>query len=540
MTRLCAFIYSTVVRFTFLQMSDRELRNKKRQRTQREQRYFVRTQNIQRGQRQSKQNETSLQDAKKEIKLSEMDANYSKLSLSGQADAVVCIVFTFLSANDHWKFGQTSARMSRISSSWQASPQQVNLSDASTADGHSPLKRKVLRLMSYSPLRMTIPSYSPTAWTKMTKMTQLRELTISTMGLVGISMDFLLQLTQLVKLKMPCALSTVDSLPSSPLPSSLKQLELFIPGNSKFGFFNLESLFKIAKSSNLINLQVLKLPRNEFYGLRIFEVGTVFPQLKELSFGYFDYRDGIDVHLTGFQSAINLESLCFGIDQTETTTHWETLATKTALRRLTVAVYNRIVSPTAFEKLSQVSQLTHLELISYPGRATDISAAIHKLANATNPPSEATVLATESSAKESTIQVLPRLTTLLIGKDFKLEDATCLSAFSSLTELQFPDNTCFFPELPHLHILHASYDCAFEYYKDQIAIAYFTDPLSEQFSKLIKLNPVKNVLVTMKNLTTLKLHPKCASKPNDASVATYFRNNLPSTVQVETDDSIDN
>lgn len=449
------------------------------------------------------------------------------------ADAVICQVFAFLNVHDHWKFSRVSGRVNRISRVTQASPAKVEILENTD-------EKIVQHLAAFRPVRLTLFDAN-IRWMQTDRMPQLRELTFCSdnrdylhFAPVEHAVLWFAELKNLVKLKM----NNQFFRHLRPLPSSLTHLEL-LGRSDKNGFkdFDIATLFD---SRHLTSLQVLKLPKNHYYDREILNVGTVFPLLREFSFGYFNEKNPVPVNFDNLKSAVNLESLAMGVDCKETICHWESLSAAIALRRLTFTIYRRELPNTLFAGLSKVTQLTHLKLTPYRSDfVLDISAAMRGLV------SELTNAgATTTVAAQDALNSLPRLTSLLIDGNFIFPDASCLAPLTTLTELHFPNSTLHFPNLhclPHLRTLHTvSYGCALEYYQDQVYTVILKDP--REFPDAYVAIAV-DTLLTMNQLTTLKLHPYATTKARkntiETCVHTYCRAHLPRTVQIETDDSVE-
>lgn len=474
-------------------------------------------------------------------------------ALEKAADAVVCQIFAFLTAREHWNLSRTSCRIEAVSRLPKASPITIEI----TAE----MDRKVIeRLVKFRPTYLTLTPDTDNSWMETEKMPQLRELTFDEEYFQSGERDdrntqWISELTSLTKLKI----SDHYFIKLRPLLSdSLLHLHLF--GYSDEGFCQFDST-EFLRCATLFNLQTLKLPRNRYYGKEMLKLGTKFPLLREFSFGHLNGGNREHFDLMELASAINLESLTMGVDCDETTCHWESLAAFGALRRLTICIYQRTlpgqtIPGTLFDGLAKVGQLTHLKLVpDGRGNSIDISNAVGGLAI------ELTTSDTDNSTKDaqkdtSTTSFPPRLTSLLIDDNFRCLSASCLSSLTTLTELQLPRDTHYFPHLscfPLLRTLHTKSvevgrDNTMERYKEQICCVVLKD-----FPKCPDTYTAATLrtLLTMPQLTTLKLHPQLTfttSTPktttssatggsNAISIHTYFRRHLPLTVQIETDDS---
>lgn len=524
-----------------------------------------------------------------ETKVEEVDqpSEMSKQSvLEKAADAVLCQVFAFLNAREHWKFSRSSSRVNRVSHLMQASPQQLDVSREMQVveslrhiwdggaerfgDASVPL-RLLNRLMEFRPLRLTAWFTWNLRSIGMGLMTQLRELTFSeSQGLASTlpDMEWLSQLTQLTKLKMCVS----DFYSVTRLPSSLNEIDLLPDSTGGFQHFKSTFLFKF---TNLQALQVLKLPSNSYYGAKIFEAGTIFPLLRELSLGFAaPLTEQSAINLQASQFCANLQSLSVRVDFDEFIFPWETLAAATSLRRLNIYLFNRTLSSTLFDGLANVTQLTQLKITSYNNRHiptpfTDVSDSIRELTAAApattsnlvmetnHHSSTTTTTATATSATDLSRGIFPRLTSLFISDKLWMNDASCLSSLSTLTELELPASADgvngtrkrqHYPNLPHLRTLHLtetitkhSKSSALDYYKDQVTEVILRNPSVRHIASA---SVVLTALIAMKKLTNLKLHPSCTSRyfTDDSKLSTtafeYFRRFLP-TVQVEIDNSID-
>lgn len=485
------------------------------------------------------------QKAKLEKAQIQLRLKLSKCSFEKTAEAILYQIFSFLTEREHWNLSSSSHKMKNISRSPHASLQQIEVS----LDTDSKVEEYLLQ---FQPQKLTLPfnkwigNAETTQVSKMFKLDRLRELTFTNNGAFfnpqrhrNTQLAWTSQLTcltSLVKMKIPDGY--FEALPH--LPCSLTHLHLSGTPATLFPSISAEILHRLFNSSSLSALQVLKLPKNRYYPRTILNAGTVFPALRELSFGYFGGTDPQNRDLSPLQFAINLESLSIGVDSIETIPQWETLALTTSLRRLTVFIYNRVTIPdTLFAGLSKVTQLTYLKLVphSVPCK-TDISAVIRGLTQNDN--SNREILAEKDSIPTIPNGILPHLDTLLIDEDFQLPNATCLSVFPALTELRLPTSTSVFPDvyqLPRLHTLHTVGGPALEHYKDQVrsVVCRFFLPAHRTAEML-------PILSKMRQLTTLKLHSRFAlpNKDNDNwPVADLFRRFLPPTAQIEIDTSIE-
>lgn len=243
------------------------------------------------------------------------------------------------------------------------------------------------------------------------------------------------------------------------------------------------------------------------------------------------------MHFHKLESCQHLESLTICTDSEESISHWESLRSLPSLRKLSIAVYRNSNPKNFFAGISQLTQLTHLKLYPHQGKIeVEISEAICDLAD-----NNAKIVVEQvESIRIGLISVLPQLTTLLISDGLTVKDATCLSSFSSLTELQLPAATSNFPCLPHLRVLHVSKHhnpnliSILERYKDQLEQVFYNDVIGAADKRT---DEALNLLKQMKKLTSLKLNSFCTN--DNVSVASYFRRNLPATVQIETDDSME-
>lgn len=111
-----------------------------------------------------------------------------------------------------------------------------------------------------------------------------------------------------------------------------------------------------------------------------------------------------------------------------------------------------------------------------------------------------------------------QLKTLIIGFELQLNDATMLSTFTALTELQLPNTTTIFPQLSQLNTLHTSTassaslsttDNALNFYKNQLHHVTLTLAKDGGDSNVAT---ISDSLFKMKNLKTLKLL-NCSSCP---------------------------
>lgn len=485
----------------------------------------------------------------------QVELKRSKSLLEKTIEAVVCQIFSLLTAPEHWKLSSTSHKLKNISRSIQASPRQVEIplgTDPKVDDHllqlqpqtltlHFDKTSSIISIRSIESTKMSEAKAEKIArMIKMPSMGRLRELTFVDDDRYfedpcPLNMEWCSQLTNstnLVKMSIPDGyLATLLSLQLLQyLPSSLTHLH--VPGNntSVFSYISNGILSRLFDSPNLSALQVLKLPRNRFYLKEILNIGTALLQLREFGFGYVGGHNQRAVSLSPLQSAINLESLTIGVDTDETIPQWDTLAPLSSLRRLTVILFHHLTLPsTLFDGLSKVRQLTSLKLIPHsPHLRTDISAAIFELTRS------------GTIYNDQEVIVLPQLTTLLIDRNFHLSSAACLSVFTSLTELELPFSTRVFPNvgrLPLLRTLHTISWSILNHYKDQLhTLIYKCVSLNSETSSILR------ILSTMKHLCTLKLDPRCAlpDKRNDnLSLSDVIRRGILPTTQIEIDTSIE-
>lgn len=474
------------------------------------------------------------------------------------AEGTLCSIFTFLDVYAHHNLSSSCVKMQKISIRPQASPTQIDIPNLmhSTSFISNPreIRKKIVnRMMSFRPLRLIVPSAICVAGEfielkEIAEMTSLRELIVcedlSATYRLEPNVEWISKLTRLTKLTIP----EESLLTTTPLPSSLTQLELLKSSYRGFSYCSSKSTARL-KSPHLQALQelrVLKLPNDNYCGEEILSIGKILPHLRELSLGYLYVRNGIPSSLTELESCKHLETLSLGVDSNESIGRWETLSAIPSLRRLTISVYQVHNPPNLFEGLSKVTQLTHLALVPYHGRkGIDISSAISNLF-ATNTPA---VISTETSAA---------LTTLLISNYLVVSDVTSLSAFSTLEELQLPSTSTStkstlsdlsgllrFPRLHTLHVTKNQTDLhhLLSHYKDQLVTLFYKDPMGTIDGAT---SEMLGTLLQMKKLRTLKLR-SCRFITPDAnsglpilSVSKYFRQNLPSTVEIEMDDSAEN
>lgn len=474
-----------------------------------------------------------------------MQSARSKCLLEKAAEAILYQIFSLLTAREHWNLSTTSHKLKTISCHPHASPTQVEILSTTEA-------KVVQHLLTLLPQSLTLPfnmrmiSNEHDDYDKLPKPNQVRELTWTRNNgfpITNRNMGWFSQLTNLTKLKIPDAhFNDLTSL--SLLPASLTHLH--VPGIAVTGFPYVDGLvYRLSNCHSLPALQVLKLPKNRYYTLNILGIGTAFPQLRELCFGYFGRNQAANhwpfgVNLTALQSCTNLESLSIGLDSDEIIPRWETLAPITSLRRLTVTIFPRELSSTLFAGLDKVSQLTYLKLVPHQSyRRTDISPAIAGLATrheTTSAPNAQEKVPVDDS-------ILPQLSSLLIDDAFQLPNATSLSIFTSLTELQLPTSTLRFPDVRHfplLRTLHTVGGLAIRHYKDRVEeIVYNQSSFTADSTQIIQILP------KMKQLKTLRLHPLCALPTSTGSgvpIANIFRSSLPPTlptVQIEIDNSIE-
>lgn len=439
----------------------------------------------------------------------------SKCLLEKAAEAILYQIFSLLTAREHWNLSTTSHKLKLISNHSQASPTQIDILPVTEP-------QVVKHLLKLRPLRLSIFS---NVHGELSKMKQVHELTLTRNNEFPITdLEWVSQLTSLTKLKLPDA--HFNALPL--LPASLTHLH--VSGITVTGFPYIGGMLsRLRDFHKLPALQVLKLPKNRFYNLDILDIGIVFPQLRELRFGYLGLGQVRLPSLTALQSCAHLESLSIGVDSDENIPQWDTLAPITSLRRLTVALFPRSATPSdLFAGLNKVTQLTYLKLVPHLSyRQIDLSPVL---------------LGLTSSAQETIMDVpapiLPNLTSLLIDEFFQLPNAKCLSAFTSLTELQLPTSTSSFPDirqLPFLRTLHTVGGFAIQHYKDQVEELVYN-----HFTILDDDASIMQTLPTMSKLKTLKLHPRCASPNNNSEpMANTFRKYLPPTARIEIDSSIE-
>lgn len=488
-------------------------------------------------------------------------------ALEKAADAVVCQIFAFLNVRDHWKLSQMSIRMETVSRLPKATPVEVeitrNLDD-----------KVVTKLVKFRPTRLTLHSHTSTLWMKEEKMPQLRELTFCKVyfDLDNVrkeghdNIQWFAELVNLTKLKILGADFTF-----LPLHLHDSLLHLHLSGDHNGGFTHFHETgflrFTNAENGNFRNLQTLKLPNNQYYGKEMLALGTKFPLLREFSIGYFVVQDRGHIDLLELASFKNLESLTIGLDYEETIIKWESLAKGlanefTALRRLNIRIYQqyqRISSATAFDGLAQVRQLTHLKFISHnPSTVINISAGLNGLVtqvvdngnnnnsnidNVDNDDPANINTADPSVASKQSTAFQP--TSLLMDGIFRIVDTSHLSCFAALTEFQTTHDTELFPRLPLLHTLHTVIgDEKMRHYENQIRCVVLKDR-TNYFGNNQKSNVEATLrgLLKIPQLTTVKLQPNStfinstSGKAVLLSTHTYFRRHLPSTIQIETDDS---
>lgn len=455
------------------------------------------------------------------------------------AEGVLCLIFTFLDLCDHCNLSRSSTKMERISLLWQASPTQVDLSKLMKRPGiiecPDEVKMTIVRrlMLELRPSQLIVPLnfgiIRRIGLEKIAQIPSLRELTLknslsSWIEPLELNIEWAAQLTRLTKLIIP-----VESLLAvTPMPSSLMHLELVKRVSGGFYRFDSDVLFKSIHLEALQGLQVLKLPNN-YSQLKMLGIGKILPALRELSLGYFDVQDRKQVDFTPLQSCTNLQVLTVGVDWAECTCRWETLAAIPLLRRLTISIYQTGNPADLFMGLPQVTQLTHLTLIPHRGRG-QVSISFPVLESFTPP----------ALLAEATSVSVAKLTSLSISYWINLRNAKALSAFETLEELELPPGTSEFVAFPRLHTLHVDkrQTNLLDYYKDQLTTVFYKDDVGnlDQETGL-----ALNVLLKMKKLTTLKLHPRCtfAGKDGHLSIFAYFKQQLPSTVRVEIDYSME-
>lgn len=486
--------------------------------------------------------------------------------LEKAADAILCQVFAFLNAREHWKLSRCSNHVNRVSSLPQASPQQLDVSkemqrvESDYSSNPSHLKN-LQRLLTFRPLQLTVLLNSQIKSMEVAQMTQLRELfltnTISCSFANRPNMEWLSQLTQLTNLKI-----TVDDFYNvTRLPSSITQLDL-LKDSIPYALYPSEFILKF---TNLQALQILNLPANLCYQAAIFRVGRVFPLLRELSLGFMlSTTKPIEIDEI-LQSCTNLQSLSISVDSGEFIFPWESLTQMPTFSRLAISLFKRILPQNLFDGLAKVTQLTHLKLAVYGKRQITKSLDISNVVGRLSCPAVSVdkmiatddanaIMALNYPVTESP-EVLPQLTSLSISYNSLLKDASCLSSFASLTELELPSNNdsntnddgharngSRFPKLPRLRTFHITevsdnQISALEHYKDQLSEVVLRDPSFSCVDSAFALLPA---LRKMTKLTSLKLHPRCAIQEyqNDYTALANFRRWLP-TVQVEIDNSIE-
>lgn len=464
--------------------------------------------------------------------------------------------------------------MNQVSCLFQASPQLIVIDATSNSNDEDDARAQ--RLLNFQPAKLMLPIDFKSKWIDPKKMTKLYELIFTTEAPVdrehvddedfNCNVKWISELTRLTKLRMPA--NTFDYLER--LPSPLTHLDLFALNVSEFLRFEPRLLFSSSVSEFGKALRVLKLPMT-YHGIGILKVGQFFPELRELSLGFFDLRNREPVDFTDLQSCQHLETLTVGVDPEDTNNRWETLAPANgfaSLRRLTIVIW-RTRGGTLFNGLAQVTQLTQLELLAHGyRREIDISADIFSLTTSTStstptPTSTATPTPTATAttstsisaasavsavsvilldSSDTTVQnvespsstattVLPRLTTLLIGSGLTLSHTTNLSCFSTVEELRIPNETRDPPHFPLLKTLHVSKDALWlHHYADQITtLCYkYQGGMTEQ-----EMFALFRSLSKMKKLTTLNLQPeRTLSHRNNLSVAQYFRERFSLIVNV--------
>lgn len=517
-------------------MSERKSRSQKRQRSERYTKYTKRK--TEKEERIQAQLETEIQKLKLQHEAEEVKlAREKPCWINKTAEGVLCSIFTFLDTKNHFNLARTCAKLGKISIQWQASPTQVDLrlmQHKCVSILRAEAKAKILdRLVAFQPIRLTALLHAGSLGergelAKLPEMTSLRELTLqrslgqSSIDLVLIGrISQLTSLTNLVKLTIPdrCLLATTA------LPSSLTHLELLRTPSDGFSTFDSTVLFTSPHLRGLPALKVLKIP-DIYCELQMLTISTICPLLRELTIGYFNVRNGAPVSLAQLQSCKHLEALTVGVDCGETIPQWESLATVPSLRRLTISIYQTSNPTSLFARLSQVTQLTHLQLVPHRDKADiNISYTFPDMALSSD---------------------LPELTTLLISHELIVSNPACLSAFSTLQELMIPDDRPI--KLPRLHTLHINNHNVgvLDHYKDQLTTVVYRDPVGYVNTETER---VMNALRKMEKLTTLKLHPNCVVPrkyylaSNDAvtptapmaSVADYFRQHLATTITIEID-----
>lgn len=521
-------------------MTEQDLQAQKRQRMQTEQ-------------DESKEKEQEQDESEQSIERIEQS---TKCRISKTVDGVLCSIFTFLNLRDHCNLSRSYTKMQKISLQPQASPVFVNLSNLIVTDTNSTTtttstttwteeaKTKILkRVMAFRLLRLIMPIDDSVKLAEVGKMTSLRELAIGNLS-GGVNelfpdIEWISKLINLLKLTIPdkCLLA------STVVPSSLTYLEFLKTGDGGFTHFDSTALFantSITKLQGLQQLQILKFPNN-YCGPEVLEVGKLFSALRELSIGYFYARDHrMRIDFAKLESCKHLESFTVGLDPDEGIPQWETLSAITSLRRLTVSIYQSQNATNLFAGLSQVTQLTHLKLTPH---RNSTGFAFYPTFNLFAPP--LTALPSLSVAKESNA-VLPNLTSLTISDGLGLQDAKSLSVLGALEELKLPNDKESLINLPRLHTLHVVKGQVglLNYYKDQLTTVFYKD--SEGYVDRVT-HLALDVLCRMKQLVTLKLDPNCnvwredrftSGASTSTSVAKFFRMHLPSTVNIETDYSM--
>lgn len=464
--------------------------------------------------------------------------NSERCLLADAADAVLCQIFAFLNVKDHWKLSRGSHRMDKISLLPQATPQKIDLRLKMDSNGNingKLEKQNMERLMKFRPTQLLIPVDGSIKWNNIGQMTSLRELTLGDNSSYSVTLNlrnvqWLSELTRLTKLKMPSDTCNAANLA---LPSSLIELHLFGTSYPTFaGVFNSKPLLSM---TNLSNLQVLKLPNDQYIPLSTIQLGQVFPALRELSLGYLNLPGRARTSLEDLKSCVNLQHLTIGIDSREMICQWESLKFVPSLISLTVLLYLTEPHPDAFRGLCQIPQLEQLKFVPYRRKTkNNIYPALFDL------------ISTERNNSATDSQMMPSLTALSVAPEFILDSGFFLSALSTLKVLELTPISNSYPTLPHLYTLHVSQTniSALKFYKDQVTQVYYNDPLTLKDFDDKSGNILLNHLLAMSKLTTLKLQPSCmvssvtsvASVASVVSVAGYFRRHLPPTVSVEVDE----
>lgn len=468
----------------------------------------------------------------------------AKCTLETTAEAVLCQIFSLLNAREHWNLSTSSHKMKNISRLPSASLRHIEVSLGTDY-------RVEEYLMQFQPQKLTLPF---NAWvgasdeTGVFKLNRLRELTFTNNGAFFSDQPCrniewtsqLVGLTSLTKLKISDGY--FEALPH--LPGSLTYLHL--PGSQVEMFYSISSniLSRLFNSGSLSLLQVLKLPRNRYYPNTILsDVGKVCPVLRELGLGYFMRN----YDLSPLKSCAAIESLTIGVDANEAVPMWETLAPLTLLRNLTVIIYNRsIIYGTLFAGLNKVNQLTSLKLVPHVSDYTiDLNLPLRGLTESVQ--SEQLTVDEKGNGSIGSIgstlenRTSLQLTTLLIDENFRFQDARCLSAFPTLTELRLPTSTIVFPEvrqLPQLRTLHTIGGSALKRYQDQVSTV-----VCRYFSTAHDTAQILPILSKMRQLTTLKLHPKftlpVSGSFSKSTTTNLFREFLPPTARIEIDTSME-